>query len=274
MQIDFHIHSRHSDGVLEVSEIIELAQSRGLGEFSITDHDTLDAYTEAAVLDTGGIKLIPGCEFSSVWQGRTVHIIGLNLDTASDAMREAIDYQASAREQRSALIAKKLETRGITGALEGARKYAKGAALGRPHFASYLVEKGFAKDSRQAFKKFLGDGKVGDVKNHWRPVEEVVSWINRGGGVAVLAHPLKYGMTQTRLRELLMEFTAAGGRAIEVVCGMQQADKTQQLAHLAKHFDLMASAGSDFHRPGQGWADLGVVQPLPANCVPVWSLWR
>lgn len=274
MEIDFHIHSRHSDGVLEVSEIIELAQRRGLGEFSITDHDTLDAYTEAAVLDTRGIKLIPGCEFSSVWRGRTVHIIGLNLDTASDAMREATDYQARAREQRSALIAKKLETRGITGAFEGARKYAKGTALGRPHFASYLVEKGFAKDSRQAFKKFLGDGKVGDVKNHWRPVEEVVSWINRGGGVAVLAHPLKYGMTQTRLRELLMEFTVAGGRAIEVVCGMQQPDKTQQLVRLAKHFDLMASAGSDFHRPGQAWADLGIVQPLPEGCVPVWSLWR
>ncbi|MEQ9021880.1 MAG: PHP domain-containing protein [Pseudomonadales bacterium] len=274
MEIDFHIHSCHSDGVLEVSEIIELARSRGLEEFSITDHDTLDAYSDVAVLDTGEIKLVPGCEFSSIWQGRTVHIVGLNLDIASEAMLDATAYQARAREQRSVLIAKKLETRGITGALEGAQKYAKGAALGRPHFASYLVDKGFAKDSRQAFKKFLGDGKVGDVKSHWQPVEEVVSWINRGGGVAVLAHPLKYGMTQTRLRELLVEFTAAGGRAIEVVSGMQKSDQTQQLARLARHFGLLASAGSDFHRPGQGWADLGVVQPLPEECVPVWSLWR
>jgi len=274
MEIDFHIHSRHSDGVLEVSEIIELAQSRGLREFSITDHDTLEAYSESSVLDLKGMKLVPGCEFSSIWKGRTVHIVGLNLDIASDVMRDATTAQAKAREQRSIQIADKLESRGMPGALEGARKYAKGAVLGRPHFASYLIDEGFAKDSCQAFRKFLGDGKIGDVKTHWRSVEEVVSWINRASGVAVLAHPLKYGMTQTKLRELLVEFTAAGGSAIEVVSGAQTPDQIQQLALLAAHFGLLSSAGSDFHRPGQSWADLGVVQPLPAGCIPVWSLWR
>jgi 3',5'-nucleoside bisphosphate phosphatase len=274
MEIDFHIHSRHSDGLLSVAELVELAISRGVKEFSITDHDTLEAYSSESLDDLEDIRLVPGCEFSSVWNGRTVHIVGLNLDIRSDAMNEAMSYQTKAREQRSVHIAQKLEARGIPGALAGARKYAQGAALGRPHFASYLVEQGFAKDSRQAFKKFLGDGKIGDVKTHWLPIEDVISWINRSGGIAVLAHPLKYSMTHTRLRELLVNFTTAGGKGIEVISGAQTSVQTQQLAKLASQFNLLSSAGSDFHRPGQSWADLGVVQPLPESCTPVWSLWR
>ncbi len=273
MEIDFHIHSCHSDGVLTVGEIIDLASGRGLEALSITDHDTLDAYSEVSSLSLNGLKLVPGCEFSSVWRGRTIHIVGLNLNVASGVMQEAMRAQKVAREQRSVLIAQKLENRGIPDALEGARQFANGAVLGRPHFASYLVDQGFVKDSRQAFKKFLGDGKPGDVKTQWRSMEEVVSWIEQAQGVAVLAHPLKYSMTRTRLSELAEDFTAAGGRAVEVISGKQTPAQTRELAQLAGQFGLLSSAGSDFHRPGQDWADLGVVQPLPEDCDPVWSLW-
>ena len=230
MKIDFHMHSRHSDGVLDVGQLVALARSRGVEEFSITDHDTLAAYSSEIIDDLDDIRLIPGCEFSSVWKGRTVHIVGLNLNVTSDVMSEAMSCQTKAREQRSIRIAQKLEGKGMPGALDGARKHAQGAVLGRPHFASYLVEQGFVKDGRQAFKKFLGDGKIGDVKTHWPSIETVVSWINRGGGIAVLAHPLKYAMTQTRLRELLESFTEAGGRGIEVISGTQTSTQTQQLA--------------------------------------------
>jgi len=274
MEIDFHIHSCHSDGVLSVAELVDLAISRGLKEFSITDHDTLADYSSESLDNLDDIRVITGCEFSSVWNGRTVHILGLNLDITSDAMNEAMNFQANAREQRAVHIAKNLEAKGMSGLLAGARKYAQGAALGRPHFASYLVEQGFAKNNRQAFKKFLGDGKIGDVKTHWLPIEQVISWINRGGGIAVLAHPLKYAMTHTRLCELLADFAAASGRGIEVISGAQTPSQTQQLANLALQFNFLSSAGSDFHRPGQRWADLGVVQPLPESCTPVWSLWR
>ena len=274
MEIDFHIHSRHSDGVLNVTELVELAIRRGVKEFSITDHDTLAAYSSESLDELSDISLIPGCEFSSVWNGRTVHIVGLNLDITSDAMNEAISYQAKARAQRSVHIAQRLDAKGMSGALDGARKHAQGATLGRPHFASYLVEQGFAKDSRQAFKKFLGDGKIGDVKTHWLPIEDVISWINQSGGIAVLAHPLKYSMTHARLRELIVDFTAAGGKGIEVISGAQTSAQTQHLAKLATQFNLLSSAGSDFHRPGQSWADLGVVQPLPESRTPVWTRWR
>lgn len=273
MNVDFHIHSRHSDGTLTVDEILELALNRGLKQLSITDHDTLDAYANVCSSDLKGLDLIPGCEFSSVWKGRTVHVVGLSLDVSCGAMQEAMSIQKLAREQRSVRIAQKLESRGVTGALEGARRFSNGAVLGRPHFASYLVEQGYVKDSRQAFKKFLGDGKPGDVKTQWHTVDEVVSWILQSKGIAVLAHPLKYGLTRTRLRELVKDFTSVGGQAIEVISGKQTAVQTQEMAQLAKHFGLLASVGSDFHRPGQSWADLGVVAPLPDGCDPVWSLW-
>ena len=93
-----------------------------------------------------------------------------------------------------------------------------------------------------------------------------------GGGVAVLAHPLQYKMTATRLRALLDDFKSAGGLALELVSGQQANGRTQYLLQLCQRYELYASCGSDFHRPGHSWSELGVGQ-LPAQCRPVWTLW-
>ena len=273
MKVDFHMHSLHSDGVLSCRELLSLACSRNLDQIAITDHDTLAGYREFGSQFPTDLRLITGCEFSASWQSLGVHIVGLNLDLCSPVMAEAMAVQAKTREQRSLAIAKALAKKGFADALDSAKKHARGAVIGRPHFAEFLVEQGYVKDRKQAFKKYLGAGKIGDVKANWRDLGQVCQWITDAGGVAVLAHPLKYGLTQTKLRQLLADFEACGGRAIEVISGDQNPDKTAQLAKLAHQFDLYASVGSDFHQPGQRWADLGMIPALPSVCKPVWTLW-
>lgn len=270
-----HIHSCYSDGLLSVNEILRLAAERGVKQISITDHDTLAAYKELFGNSLYELDIIPGCEFSAIWHSRNVHIVGLNLDLKSQALAQAEEIQLRARQKRAEHIARVLEKYGFEGAMAGAMKYANGnSCLGRPHFARFLEAEGHVKDQKQAFKKYLGAGKPGDIKAQWCELKEVVGWILDSGGVPVLAHPLKYGLTRTKLRELVTEFKSAGGVAIEVISGSQDSGKTNQLAKLANEFGFYASVGSDFHQPGQSWADLGRVDALPVVCRPIWDLWN
>lgn len=273
MKTDFHMHSCHSDGVLTGVELLNLARERSIQQISITDHDSLAVYDELRDQMPIDIQLLPGCEFSSLWRSMCVHIVGLNLNLQSASLQNALIIQARARVTRSESIAAILEKKGFSGALERVQEIAGNAVIGRPHFAEFLVEEGYVKDRKQAFKKYLGAGKPGDVKAQWRSLEEVCQWILEAGGVPVLAHPLKYGLTQTKLKTLLVEFKDAGGQAIEVISGAQDAGRTAQAAHLAEQFGFHGSLGSDFHQPGQSWADLGFIPELPQNCHPVWELW-
>ena len=117
----------------------------------------------------------------------------------------------------------------------------------------------------------MGDGKVGDVKQHWAELPQIIQWIRGAGGIAVLAHPLKYKLTRTKLKKLIEDFIKAGGQGIEVVSGQQQAQQTADLAQLCEQNKLLASCGSDFHMPGRPWAELGLFASLPANVTPVWE---
>ena len=142
---------------------------------------------------------------------------------------------------------------------------------GRPHFAAWLVETGHVATAALAFRRYLGAGKPDDVKAHWPELHTVADWVCDSGGTAILAHPGKYRMTNTKLATLVREFREVGGRALEVICGSQTRDLTRKLANLADDFGMLASCGSDFHAPGRPWSELGAFEPLPRRCRPVWE---
>jgi 3',5'-nucleoside bisphosphate phosphatase len=271
MLIDLHTHTTASDGELQPCDLLARAVQQGLTHIAITDHDTTDAYRDLAV--PAGIELISGIEFSSRWRGIGVHIVGLNIDLHSAELHDAITQQQAARESRAREIARKLMKTGIDDPLPAVTALADGSTIGRPHFARHLVAIGKVKSVRDAFKKYLGAGKLGDVKDAWPDLYGVVRWIEAAGGVAVLAHPAHYRLTNSKLRELVTDFRAAGGRAIEVVSGTQEPATTRKLAGVCTDFGLHASIGSDFHRPDARWADLGRFAALPEQCPPVWQLW-
>ncbi|MFT4580902.1 MAG: putative metal-dependent phosphoesterase TrpH [Gammaproteobacteria bacterium] len=271
--IDLHSHSDKSDGVLSPNELLEAAFAAGVEVLSITDHDTLKAYQEIERSPDSLPHLIPGVEFSTEWKKTGIHVLGLNINVECAAMKHAATVQANARLARAEQIATGLERIGVPDALAGARSFAGQSAIGRPHFAHYLVECGFVKDVGQAFRKYLGAGKIGDVKQHWSSMEQIITWIRDAGGTAVVAHPGKYGLTRTRRVALIEDFKRLGGGAIEVISGHQDPALTASLAASATAAGLLASCGSDFHRPGQPWARLGMPLQLPGECKPVWDAW-
>ena len=160
--------------------------------------------------------------------------------------------------------------KGFEGALEGALAEAGESQIGRPHFAAWMVARGHVADFNTAFDKYLGRGKIGDVKTFWPTLAQVTEVVVAAGGVAVLAHPLHYRLTRMKLRRLVTDFRAAGGGGIELLSGRQNDDQTAQLRRLAEEFALEVSIGSDFHRDSAYGADLGVRIAPPrelARCV-------
>lgn len=270
LSYDLHCHTVNSDGALAVDELLQRACDKGVDVLSITDHDTTAAYQQVSKLPDG-LRLLPGIEFSSSWNKRSVHIVGLGLNLASESLAKAEYIQGQRRSERAGIIAERLAKKGFPGLLEGLN-VDQPSQLCRPLFARQMVEKGWVKDVPQAFRKHLGNGKAGDVNVLWPSIEEVVGWIHAAGGVAVLAHPLQYQLTRTRLCRLLDEFVACKGEAIEVSSGASMSSAELDIvARLANDYGLSASRGSDFHAPQMHWRELGQSQPLPEACQPVWQ---
>ncbi len=276
MRVDLHSHTTASDGSLSPAELCLRAVAQGVDLLAITDHDTVNGYCEAADWLRGQdlpLQLLAAVEYSCVWKNISVHVVGLGIDAEHAATQAAGVYFRDARRERAAMIGAKLTKLGMPGSLEGALALAGASQIGRPFFARFLVAQGYVRSEDEAFDRYLGAGKPGDIRLLWPELAEVIAWIRAAGGVAVLAHPNKYRLTATRLRRLVADFKAYGGEAIEVVVGRQPADTTAFMAQLCRQNELAGSVGSDFHKPGQVWCELGRIDDFPVACEPVWKRW-
>ncbi|HCG94844.1 MAG TPA: PHP domain-containing protein [Halieaceae bacterium] len=253
-------------------ELLRRAKAAGVRQFALTDHDTTAGYLSVRhTTEAHEVGLISGVELSCRWATTTVHVVGLNFDADAPEMVAMVEQLTQAREERAEKIAKRLAGVGIDGALEGAKAIAKESQIGRPHFATWMAEAGAVDSVTEAFDKYLGAGKIGDVKMFWPPLSDVVQAITRAGGVAILAHPLKYRLTGMKLRTLTNDFKAAGGGAIEVLNGRQPETDLKRLSQLAEGNGLMCSVGSDFHRDFEYGPKLGIdVERLPTGAY-VWD---
>lgn len=277
MLADLHMHSTASDGALGPAELMARAAAAGIDLVALTDHDCVDGLAEAQQAALAhGMQWVSGIELSAQWQGHTIHILGYGFDTQSPALLEALAAVRDGRWQRAEQIAIRLAAKRMPGALEGALAVQQATGSdpssppARPHFADWMVQAGHVRDRAEAFRKWLGAGKLGDIKQHWPELGQAVEQLRAAGGMAVMAHPWHYGFTRSRIRRLLRDFAQAGGRGIEVSNGKQAPEQVAVLARMSVEFGFLASCGSDFHHPDSPWMALGKMTPLPVDCTPVW----
>jgi predicted metal-dependent phosphoesterase TrpH len=206
------------------------------------------------------------------WSVRTLHIVGLNIDPENVALASGLEGIRAGRHARAYAIASALSAAGIEGTLAGAQSYVTNPELvGRTHFARFLVEQGHARDVHTVFKRYLTQGKPGYVAHQWAQLHDAVNWIKASGGLAVLAHPGRYGLDSNERDALLAEFVAVGGAGIEVVTGSHGVDQYPVWAAYARRYGLLASAGSDFHGPDEGRRDFGALPDLPRGVGAIWD---
>ncbi len=269
---DLHCHSTASDGSLSPTALIERAWKKSVTALALTDHDTTAGLLEAGqAAQAHGIWLIKGIELSSNWQGKCLHIVGLGIDPNYPPLAEASHKLQNTRRQRAEKIAAKLEKKQIMGAYQAVMDLAGNGMVTRSHFADFLVRKNHVDSHQEAFDRYLGKGKPAYCNTVWADMELTINWIVQSGGVAVLAHPLRYQLTARWMDRLLRAFKEAGGQAIEVITGHYNPDEIFRLANFASRFDLSGSVGSDFHTPENPWIELGKLAPLPKTVKPVWD---
>jgi predicted metal-dependent phosphoesterase TrpH len=271
---DLHTHSTASDGILTPEELVDEAYHASITTLALTDHDTIAGLLRAKIVATKlGIRFIPGIELSATWNGKNFHIVGLNLNIESPSLQKIITLLGSIREKRAIEISHNLNKHGINHAHEGTLAIAGGGMITRSHFAQFLINEGYARNTRDVFKRFLVHNRPGSVKVTWPDLTHTLKCIKDAGGIGILAHPLSYKLTGNWMRKLLTEFREAGGRGIEVVSGNSTPVNIQLISNYAKKFGLAGSIGSDFHGYNHDQDKMGILNSLPSGIMPVWEIW-
>jgi 3',5'-nucleoside bisphosphate phosphatase len=271
LNIDLHTHSNRSDGSLAPAELVARAAAAGVEVLALTDHDTVAGLEEAQ--NSAGVhalRLVPGVEISASWRSQAIHVLGLWVDPASAALRSELKTQGERRRVRMRKICERLGKQGLPGAELLAAVEAQPGLPTRAHLAKAMVAGGHVPRAEDAFRKYLGSGRSAYLQAEWPALDIVVGWIHAAGGVASLAHPMRYTLSATARGRMFGDFTAAGGDALEVVTGANGAQHAQAVAVLAVKHGLMGSVGSDFHDPELTWNPLGRSLKLPDCVTPVW----
>jgi len=275
LNVDLHSHSTISDGVLSPTALVARAKANGVHVMALTDHDEVQGVAEAReAADVYGVKFISGVEISTTWAGSTVHIVGLGIDENNQELIAGLEETRSGRVERAHEMSRLLENVGISGAYEGAMKMVSNPFLvTRKHFARHLVGAGICQDIKDAFRRYLVEGKPGYMPHRWASLEDAVKWIRNAGGIAGIAHPGRYRFSDLVFGAFFEEFKYLGGTMIEVVTGSHTVDQYQKYARIARDFGFQASMGSDFHSPEESRVDIGTLPPLPEGLIPVWNNW-
>ncbi len=253
---DLHAHTTASDGTLTPAELVRLAKKLGLRALAVTDHDTVDGLAEAMrEADPLGIEIVPGVEISAKFGDVPVHVLGLFVE-----YREAwlLEFFAEARERRVERVHEmvgKLAKLGVDIEPEAVFARSSHGTVGRPHVAEVLLEQGVVSTMKEAFVRFLADDGPAYVGYDTVSLEEAVALIQRAGGLASLAHP--YVLADDGI---LHDMAASGLPALEVYHRDHTPDKIAAYEALAKKLNLLATGGSDFHRPNGAGRELGCPQ--------------
>lgn len=271
---DLHCHSTFSDGTLSPTALAQRAQRNGVTLWALTDHDELAGLPEAqAAAQAQGLDFLTGVEISVSFANTTVHIVGLGFDAAAPGLQQGLADLRNSRGPRAQEMGRLLAAAGIPGAYEGALQYVGNPALiSRTHFARHLVQAGVCKDTYEVFRHYLVEGKPGYVPQRWASLQAAVQWITEAQGVAVIAHPARYGLTAMEEYALFSSFQSYGGQAVEVVTGSHAPHEYAVYGALAKELGLAVSRGSDFHSPQESKVDLGGLPPDALGSHGVWQL--
>lgn len=263
--IDLHVHSTKSDGTYTPTELVDYAIQKGLTAFALTDHDSIDGLDEAIsyrnrLVENGASsipRVIPGIELSTEYHGKDIHIVGLCIDYKAPFLTDYLTEFIRSRTNRNIEMCRRLQEAGIQVTYENLVNEFPGSVITRAHYAKYMLQHGYIKSIKEAFDRYVGDHCPYYVPREKVTPEQAVELILKTGGVPVLAHPILYGYSDERLRELVASLKEHGLMAIEAVYSTYKSADERQIRRIAQDYNLLLSGGSDFHGDNKPGLDLG-----------------
>jgi predicted metal-dependent phosphoesterase TrpH len=265
---DLHTHTTASDGLDDPATLIAHAESVGLAAIAITDHDSVDSLTSAAV-SASSLAVIPGIEMSANVGHREVHILGYFVDPSSTVLNDALAGLRGQRLRRVERFCERLTEIGLPITIEEVLRQATGESVGRPHIARAMIARGYVETVGQAFDLYLAGGRPGFVARDDVTPEWSIALIHAAGGAAVMAHPFTTFDPPAMVDALVI----VGLDGIEVEYGSYDEEHRAILREIANERGLIQTGGSDYHGPahredsplGSGTVSLSVVEELSAR---------
>jgi len=266
--IDLHTHSTCSDGSCTPRELIRLASAASAKAVALTDHDTVEGLEEArTACEECAVEFVSGIEISAEYSPGTMHILGYCIDERCESLAGELTLLREARENRNPRIAARLQELGIEIDYSEVAEKAGGAVVGRPHFASVMLEKGYIASIQEAFDRYLAKGSPAYVEKTRLAPDQAIRMIHSAGGVAVLAHPYQLKCdSEEELGRLLDDLAASGLDGIEAVYSRHSVQQRVRYAEMARTRGMLVSGGSDYH--GTYKPDLNVVTGKGDLAVP------
>ena len=265
--IDLHTHTTVSDGQFSPEELVTRASKIGISVLAITDHDSVGGVLRAAEqikkinlqrdVSEPKVRFVNGIELTVTWQPGECHLLGYGVDPHNSELLSVIELLQKAREERNLAIVDLMNKNGMPSSLSEIAELAACQTLGRPHFANFMVKKGYVKNVQKAFDLYLAKNRLCYVENPGIQIEKAISAIYASGGVPVLAHPLSLYLSWPKLEDLLVEWKALGLKGIEVLHPSFRISEGQRMIALAEKLGFIATAGSDFHGEGRKDRKLG-----------------
>ncbi|TCM63196.1 hypothetical protein EC844_12215 [Acinetobacter calcoaceticus] len=277
--VDLHTHSNISDGSYSPEMLVRAAIEKGIHTLALTDHDTMDGLPLAGeIAHNSALKLISGVEISSQWSRPStkksygVHIVALNMQHPAP-LEALLIQQKKIRAERAIEICALLEKS------TGRDLYAHVLAqvdghpdrITRSHIAKSMHHLGMVTRTQQAFDQYLKEGKKAYVKFDGPSIAETIDIIHQSQGVAVLAHPTRYGLSATNIRFLIELFAEHGGDAVELPARSEPAGSRQMIDRMVAQFGLKVSVGSDFHGDYMPWIHLGHIPQVKEGQIGIWE---
>ncbi len=247
-RVDLHIHSTASDGKYTPEEIVRRAAELGLRYIAITDHDSVDGIVPAvkAARAFPRLTFIPGVEISTDVPDGEIHILGYFIDYTGKDLADTLKRFRSSREGRGRGMVAKLGEMGIDIDWGRVQEIAGDGAIGRPHIAQAMLEKGYIASFEEAFDKYIGRGGPAYVEREKMTPQEAVALVKRSGGLPVLAHPFTVKDSERWVADL----KAAGLVGIEAYYKDNTPEATEATLKMAEKYALITTGGSDFHGIG------------------------
>ncbi|MDD3205153.1 MAG: PHP domain-containing protein [Lachnospiraceae bacterium] len=257
--VDLHVHSTKSDGSFTPTELVHYAIEKGLSAFALTDHDTTAGLAEAMDAAAGkSIEVIPGIEFSTEYEGKDVHILGLYIHYEEPHFKEQLIAFQNSRITRNEKMCALLTEAGIPITYNALLAEFPGSVITRAHYAKYLLAHGYTKSMKEAFDRYIGDNCPYFVPREKVTPIQAVELILQAGGIPILAHPPLYHMSHERMDTLVHTLADAGLMGIEAVYSTYCGSDEREMKALAKKYHLCISGGSDFHGTTKPGLDLAV----------------
>jgi predicted metal-dependent phosphoesterase TrpH len=225
------------------------AVSMGLAAIAVTDHDTMrgviPVMEEARNLQASKgvtLRVVAGVEISTAAGSTDLHILGYGADPGDGPFIAELDRFRDARAERAEEMVQKLRSLGVNITMEEVRAVAGEGAIGRPHVATVLRDRGYVSNMGEAFARFIGyEGPAYVPKLKLTPAEGI-ALLRGAGAVPVLAHP-----GTTRRDELIPELAEQGLMGLEVVHSRHSIDLQKYYRKIAAKHNLIATGGSDSH---------------------------